>query len=71
MELDFLGRVASAVDVPVIAGGGAGTPEHVREAMDGGADAVAVASILHYGTSSIGAIKARLVEGGLPVRSSA
>lgn len=72
MEVDFLARVTNAVDVPVIACGGAGSAQHVRAALEeGGADAVAVASILHYGTSSIGAIKAHLVEASLAVRSSA
>jgi cyclase len=72
MEVDFLSRVTNAVDVPVIACGGAGSAEHVRAALeDGGADAVAVASILHYGASSVGAIKAHLVEASLAVRSSA
>src|SRR6266571_236946 len=51
IELEFLRRVTAAVSVPVIAGGGVGAPEHVREAIvDGGADAVAIASILHYGS---------------------
>jgi len=44
MDLEFLGRVTRAVDVPVIACGGAGTPEHAVEALTvAGADAVAVA----------------------------
>lgn len=71
MERDFVARVAAAVPVPVIACGGAGRPDHVREAIEAGADAVAVASILHYGQSSIGEIKACLAEAGVAVRSSA
>lgn len=71
MECDFVARVAAAVSVPVIAGGGVGRPDHVREAIEAGADAVAVASILHYGQASIGEIKACLADAGVAVRSSA
>lgn len=70
-DLAFLERVTRAVAVPVIACGGAGSPEHVREAFDAGADAVAAASILHYGKSGVGAIKAHLAAADLPVRTSA
>jgi cyclase len=72
MDLEFLARVTALVDVPVIAGGGAGTPEHAGRAItEGGADAVAVASMLHYGKHTVGEIKARLAQAGVPVRSSA
>jgi cyclase len=72
MDLDFLRRVTTLVEVPVIASGGVGTPEHARQAIvEGGADAVAVASVLHYGRHSIGEIKAHLAQGGVPVRVSA
>ena len=58
--------------MPVIAGGGVGTPEHAREAVaDVGVDAVAVASVLHYGKCTIGDIKARLAMADVPVRVSA
>ena len=72
IELEFLRRVTAAVRVPVIAGGGVGAPEHVREAIAaGGADAVAVASVLHYGLHTVGAIKSALAEAGVAVRTSA
>jgi len=72
IDLPFLRRVTAAVGIPVIAGGGVGVPAHVREALvDGGADAVAVASVLHYGLHGVGAIKSALDESGVPVRSSA
>ncbi len=72
IELEFLRRVTAAVSVPVIAGGGVGAPEHVREAIvDGGADAVAIASILHYGSHGVGAVKSALAEAGVAVRTSA
>jgi cyclase len=70
-EIEFLHRVTAAVSVPVIACGGAGSAADIQRAIvDGGADAVAVASILHYGTSSISAIKAHLAETGVLVRSA-
>ena len=49
-ELELTRRVADAVEVPVIASGGAGSAEHLVEAVEeGGADAVLCASIFHYG----------------------
>jgi cyclase len=68
-ELELTRRVSDAVDVPVIASGGAGTLDHLVEAIEtGGADAVLAASIFHYGTYSIEAAKARLADAGIPVR---
>jgi cyclase len=68
-ELELTRRVADAVDVPVIASGGAGTLDHLVEAIEaGGADAVLAASIFHYGTYSIDQAKARLSDAGIPVR---
>jgi cyclase len=62
--------VADAVDVPVIASGGAGNAAHVRDALkQGGADAALVAGILHDGITTVGAIKSLLREGGLHIRS--
>jgi cyclase len=72
MDLEFLTRITARVDVPVIAGGGAGTPEHACRAItEAGADAVAIASMLHYGKYTVGEIKARLAQADVPVRSSA
>jgi len=68
-ELELTRRVADAVEVPVIASGGAGTLEHLVEAIDrGGADAVLCASIFHYGRYTVGEAKGRMAEAGLPVR---
>ncbi len=65
----LLAAVTDAVSIPVIASGGAGTLEHLYEALTKGkAHAVLAASILHYGTYSIAEIKAYLSEKGLPVR---
>jgi imidazole glycerol-phosphate synthase subunit HisF len=71
-DLELTRRVANAVDVPVIASGGAGTLDHLVEAIAaGGADAVLAASIFHYGTYSIQQAKDRLREAGIPVRDTA
>ena len=68
-ELELTRRVADAVDVPVIASGGAGTLDHLVDAIEtGGADAVLAASIFHYGTYSIDQAKQRLSDAGIPVR---
>lgn len=69
-DLDLTRAVADAVDVPVIASGGAGGAGHVRDALTrGGADAALVAGILHDGVTTVGAIKGLLREGGLHIRS--
>jgi cyclase len=71
-DLDLTRAVAEAVDVPVIASGGAGNAEHVRAAlMEGKADAALVAGILHDGLTTVGAIKALLHGSGLRIRSVA
>ncbi len=64
--------VADAVSVPVIASGGAGRAEHIYEALSAGrADAALVASIFHYGETTIGAVRQYLHERGVPVRDGA
>ena len=68
-ELTLTRAVAEAVDVPVIASGGAGTLDHLVEAVEeGGADAVLCASIFHYGTYTVHEAKERMREAGIPVR---
>ena len=68
-ELELTRAVANAVDVPVIASGGAGTLDHLVEAVEnGGADAVLCASIFHYGQHSVGDAKRRMRAAGIPVR---
>jgi cyclase len=47
-DLELIRRVAQAVPVPVIACGGAGSPEHVAQALEAGAAAASLASVLHY-----------------------
>ncbi|NJE55473.1 imidazole glycerol phosphate synthase subunit HisF [Thermococcus sp. 21S9] len=60
--------VAEAVDIPVIASGGAGKPEHFYEAFKAGAEAALAASIFHYGEYTVGELKEYLAERGIPVR---
>jgi cyclase len=67
-DLALTEGVAGAVDVPVIASGGAGRLEHLTDALEAGADAVLIASILHYGQHTVGEIKAHLAHAGAPVR---
>jgi imidazole glycerol-phosphate synthase subunit HisF len=67
-ELELTRAVSEAVDVPVIASGGAGRLEHLVEAVEAGADAVLCASIFHYGQHTVGEAKARMREAGIPVR---
>ncbi|MBN1972830.1 MAG: imidazole glycerol phosphate synthase subunit HisF [Sedimentisphaerales bacterium] len=60
--------VTEAVNIPVIASGGAGTLEHLYDAIiDGGADAVLMASITHFGNYGIRQIKEHLRDRGVPV----
>ena len=68
-ELELTRAVADAVDVPVIASGGAGTLDHLVEAVEeGGADAVLCASIFHYGHYSVQQAKEHMRRAGVPVR---
>ena len=67
-DLDLLRLVREAVDVPVIASGGAGAAEHFPPAVDAGADAVLAASVFHFGTLRVGDVKSALAEAGHPVR---
>ena len=68
-DLPLLRAVRAAVDVPIVASGGAGTPQHLVDALvEGGADAVLAASIFHFGTYTIGSIKEYLAAHGVPVR---
>ena len=68
-ELELTRAVADAVSVPVIASGGAGELDHLSQAItEGGADAVLVASIFHYGKHTVREAKERLHADGIPVR---
>jgi len=68
-ELELTHAVAAAVDVPVIASGGAGSLDHLVDAVErGGADAVLCASIFHYGRHTVREAKERMRAAGIPVR---
>ena len=68
-DLELTGRVADAVNIPVIASGGAGTQEQILEAVTRGrADAVLLASLLHYGECTVADIKNHLEGNGVTVR---
>jgi len=68
-DLGLTAAVSSAVTIPVIASGGAGEPLHLYDAVTAGrADAVLAASIFHYGTYRISAVKDYLADRGVPVR---
>ena len=68
-DTDMLRNVAAAVDVPVIASGGAGTYEHMAEALrDGHASAVAAASMFHFTQQTPRGAKLHLHQAGFPVR---
>jgi cyclase len=71
-DLELTRAVVAAVDVPVVASGGAGSASDVREVLDAGhADAALVAGILHDELTTVRAIKELLVSSGLPVRAVA
>ncbi|MGX6447216.1 imidazole glycerol phosphate synthase subunit HisF [Patulibacter sp. S7RM1-6] len=67
-ELGLTRAVAEAVPVPVIASGGAGTLDHLVEALRAGADAALAASIFHFGTYTIAEAKDRIASAGIAVR---
>lgn len=67
-DLELLEKVRAAVDVPVIASGGAGKAEHFPPAVRAGANAVLAASIFHFGEVSIAEVKEEMVREGIEVR---
>lgn len=69
-ELTVTGMISRAVTIPVIASGGAGTPEHLRDVfLEADADAALIASMVHYGRYTIPQIKSFLTDACVPVRS--
>ncbi len=68
-DLELTRAVRAAVDVPVIASGGAGRASDFADVFeDAGADAALAASLFHFGELDIGALKAELAERGIPIR---
>jgi cyclase len=68
-DLELTRAIATAVNIPVIASGGAGTLEHFAQALtEGGADAALAASLFHYKQLTITEVKEYLSQQGIPVR---
>ncbi len=69
-DIELTRAVAEAVNVPVIASGGAGTKQDIYQVLvEGRADAVLAAGIFHFGVFSVGEVKEYLAERGIPVRN--
>ena len=68
-EINLTNMISSSVGIPVVASGGAGTPEHLRDVfLNGKADAALIASMVHYGKYTVREIKEYLAGQGVPVR---
>lgn len=68
-ELNLTAMISTSVGVPVVASGGAGTPQHLIDVFTAGkADAAIIASMIHTGEYTIGAIKQDLIGAGIPIR---
>jgi len=67
-DLALLSRMAEAVSIPVIASGGGRTPDHLTAALEAGAHAVLVASVLHDGHTTVSRLKQELDDRGQVVR---
>jgi cyclase len=67
-DLELLTAVSKAVNVPIIASGGAANPQHFIDGLKAGADAVLAASIFHYGEYTVKNLKEILRDGGIRVR---
>lgn len=68
-DIELTRTIAETVSVPVIASGGAGRPEHLVQVLTAGkADAALVASMLHYGETTVQELKAHLQASGIKVR---
>ena len=67
-DLSLTMAISGAVDVPVIASGGVGSPAHMVEGLEADADAVLAASIFHYGEHSVAEVKDAIAGAGIPVR---
>lgn len=67
-DLEMLTDMRAAVDVPLIASGGAGRVEHFVDAARAGADAVLAASVFHFGTVAVADVKQALAAADFPVR---
>lgn len=67
-DVELVRLVRQAVDIPLVASGGAGSAAHFVQAVEAGADAVLAASVFHFGDLTVSAVKHALAAGGYPVR---
>ena len=67
-DLDLISEVASRTNLPIVASGGAGQPEHMISAVSAGAGAVLAATIFHFGEWTILGVKEKMREAGISVR---
>lgn len=68
-DIEMTAAVSDAVSIPVVASGGAGSPEHMLHVLtDGRADAALAASIFHFGNYTVGQVKQYLADRGVPMR---
>ena len=67
-DLEVTGKISKMLKIPVIASGGAGNMEHIKEAFECGADAALAASIFHFGEIEICDLKKYLAKNGIKVR---
>jgi len=68
-DLEMTAAVSDAVKIPVVASGGAGSPQHMLDVLTTGhADAALAASIFHFGTYTVGQVKHFLADHGVPMR---
>jgi cyclase len=67
-DVELIAAVRAICDIPVIASGGAGKLEDFAQALDAGADALLAASVFHFGTFTVGEVKASLAAAGYSIR---
>jgi imidazole glycerol-phosphate synthase subunit HisF len=67
-DLDLIHSVAERTNLPIVASGGAGHPDHMVAAVEAGAGAVLAASIFHFREWSIREVKEHMMRAGVPVR---
>ena len=67
-DLELVRAISGAIEVPVIASGGAGEPAHLVDALSAGADAALCASIFHYGEYTIAEVREALLAAGVAMR---
>lgn len=68
-DIDLITAVSQAVNVPIVASGGASSPRHMIEAVSAGASAALIASMLHDGVTTVGSLKESLRAAGIGVRA--